>query len=79
MEALLARLQLLEDRADIADLIAQFGPAVDALEGDRLGALWAPDGGYLVGDEFALWGTEVRALTELPAHQAYVAKGCGHV
>ncbi len=39
-EALERRLQVLEDRAEIADLIARYGPAADSGDADAVAALW---------------------------------------
>lgn len=74
-----ARLRALEDRAELAELIARYGPIVDAGQGELLGELWTPDGRYAIGDEFSLAGEQVPALTELPDHRAYLAAGCGHL
>lgn len=74
-----ARLQLLEDRAEIADLLASYGPIVDSGDGQRLAEIWATDGVYVVGDEFQFDSDQVTSLTELPGHQQYLSAGCGHV
>lgn len=74
-----ARLQRLEDRADIIELIAKYGPIVDAGEGRLLGELWTKTGRYEIGDDFAFEAGDLAGLTELPTHQAYLAAGCAHV
>lgn len=38
---LLDRVRLLEDRAEIASLIAAYGPLVDAADGQGVAGLWA--------------------------------------
>ncbi|WP_427869535.1 nuclear transport factor 2 family protein [Leucobacter luti] len=78
-ERLAERLGVLEDRAEISDLVARYGPIVDSGSGAALGEIWTPDGRYEVGDEFALAGPDVPGLTELPPHQAYLREGCAHV
>lgn len=72
------RLKRLEDRIEIEDLIARYGPVVDSGEGTALADMWARDGRYRVGAEHDLVGAEVAALTEIPGHQAYLTRGCGH-
>lgn len=79
VEALTRRVRALEDRAEIAELLASFGPTVDSLAGSNLVSMWTSGGEYRVGEEFAFRGAELAGLTELPGHQAYVAAGCGHV
>lgn len=74
-----ARLRALEDRAELQELIAKYGPIVDSGDGALLEELWTSDGRYLIGDEFALTSAEMPSLTELPSHQAYLASGCAHV
>lgn len=74
-----ARIQALEDRAAITDLIASYGPIVDSGDGFRLADMWVADGGeYLIGDEFELKGQEIPELTERSGHQDYLAAGCSH-
>lgn len=56
-ESMLDRIQALEDRAEIVQLIARYGPAVDDREFDALGALYTSDavfdsaGGAIQGRE----------------------------
>lgn len=73
------RVQRLEDRAEIADLIARYGPIVDAGEGGQLAELWSDDGEYVIGDEYRFTGNQITGLTELEAHQNYLAAGCAHM
>src|SRR4051794_8725662 len=46
LERLAARLQRVEDELAIRRLILSYGPAADAGETGRAGALWADDGEY---------------------------------
>ena len=46
MEALTARMQRVEDELAIRRVILSYGPAADAGETARAGALWADDGEY---------------------------------
>ena len=79
MDEILARLRALEDRAEIAELIARYGPIVDSGEGDLLRDVWTPEGVYRIGQEHAMSGDEIPALTALPGHQEFLQGGCGHV
>ncbi|MBS1699052.1 MAG: nuclear transport factor 2 family protein [Actinobacteria bacterium] len=72
------RLRALEDRAEIAELIARYGPAVDAGDGERAAALWAPEGTYQF-DDTVLDADGVRTLVHYDTHVEYMRRGCGHV
>jgi len=76
--ALLARVQALEDRAEIAALLSRYGPAVDTLDGDAVAALWSEPGSYSF-DDTVLTGDAIGGLVDLPQHRALVAAGCGHL
>lgn len=72
------RLRALEDRAEIAELIAGYGPAVDSGEGDAVAALWTDDGTYQF-DETVLDADGIRGLVEYDTHVEYMRRGCAHV
>lgn len=72
------RVRALEDRAAINDLIARYGPAADAGDGDAVGALWAEDGEYWIGGS-VLTGSEIAGLVEFDTHREYLSRGCAHV
>jgi uncharacterized protein (TIGR02246 family) len=75
---LAARLRRLEDDRDIRQLIASYGPAVDAGDPDATARLWATDGVYDV-DGWRMEGrADVHAMISSQAHQKLVAKGCCH-
>ncbi len=80
MAALQQRLQALEDREAIRQLIARYGPAVDSQRLQDAAAIWAEDGRYSV----AGFGTHqgraaLTALLQAPHHQQLLADGCAHV
>jgi uncharacterized protein (TIGR02246 family) len=78
LDELAARLRRLEDDRDIRQLIASYGPAVDAGDADAAARLWASDGVYDV-DGWRMEGREaVHAMVSSAAHQNLVAKGCCH-
>jgi uncharacterized protein (TIGR02246 family) len=75
---LVARLRRLEDDRDIRQLIASYGPAVDAGDADAAARLWSSDGVYDV-DGWRMEGrTDIHAMVRSAAHQNLVAKGCCH-
>jgi uncharacterized protein (TIGR02246 family) len=75
---LAARLRRLEDDRDIRQLIASYGPAVDAGDPDAAAHLWATDGIYDV-DGFRMEGrADIHTMVSSAAHQNLVAKGCCH-
>jgi uncharacterized protein (TIGR02246 family) len=78
LDELAARLRRLEDDRDIRQLIASYGPAVDAGDPDAAARLWASDGIYDV-DGWRMEGrADVHAMVASAAHQDLVAKGCCH-
>jgi hypothetical protein len=77
--ALEGRLRLLEDRLEILQLIASYGPAVDSRSARATAALWADDGSYDFGGPPLVGAEAVGDLVNLGTHTAYVARGCAHV
>ena len=78
LDELTSRLRRLEDDRDIRQLIASYGPAVDAGDPDAAARLWASDGVYDV-DGWRMEGREeIHAMVSSAAHQNLVAKGCCH-
>jgi len=74
------RLQAIEDREAIRDLIARYGPLADAGEAAALAALWAEDGSYGVGGMGESRGREaIAGLIDGPTHRDLMAAGCAHV
>lgn len=83
MSDLEARVRALEDRLEIIDIIAAYGPAVDSGDGASVAQMWAEDGEYTFGAGGAgtttLTGPDVGELVDLPGHRGYMTRGCGHV
>lgn len=73
------RLRRLEDRAEIADLIACYGPAVDSGAGAELPRLWTADGEYRIGPDAVVTADQLSGLVAWDTHQEYLAAGCAHV
>lgn len=79
-DALAARLQALEDREAIRDLIARYGPAADSGDAEGAAALFAPEGVYAVGGMGESRGRPaIAALLRGPVHQQLMADGCAHL
>ncbi len=77
--ALEARLQLLEDKDEIGQIIARFGSAVDSLSGDATADLWTADGVYDFGSAALEGRAQLAGLVKLTTHTSYVNQGCAHV
>jgi hypothetical protein len=73
-----ARLRAAEDRAEILEVIARYGPAVDSVNGEAVRALFADDGTYeLEGWSFTHETMDQTVETDL--HVRYVAAGSAHI
>ena len=74
------RLQRLEDREAIRDLIARYGPLADRGDADGVAALWTENGRYTIaGFGSATGHAEIAALITGATHQQLMADGCAHV
>ena len=74
------RLQRLEDRAAIADLLAHYGPRADSGNADGVARLWTPDGIYAVGGYGEASGhSAIGDLIRSPTHQGLMQSGCAHI
>ena len=76
--ALERRLQRLEDERAIEQMIARYGPLVDAGDADSAAALWAEDGTYDVEGWSMRNRAEVAAMVRSPDHQGLIGRGCCH-
>lgn len=83
VDQLSARLASLEARAEIMDLIARYGPAVDSGDAESTAALWSEAGQYsytLDEGTDTLHGRDgMRAMVHGPMHQGIIADGAGHL
>lgn len=74
-----SRLRALEDRLEICDLIASYGPLVDAGDAAATAALWTDEGVYDV-DTGRYEGAEgIAAMVESEGHQWLLDRGCAHI
>ena len=80
LEALAARVARIEDELAIRRVILTYGPAADAGETARAGALWADDGAYdWDAERPALQGPDaVAAMLQGEGHQSLIARGVAH-
>lgn len=80
MDAMERRLATLEDREEIRNLIATYGPLADSGKAEAVAALWTADGEYeVVGFATARGRAAIAGLIEGPTHQGLIAQGCAHV
>ena len=78
--ALQNRLQALEDRQAIAQLLASYGPAVDSNRLQAAADLWAEDGQYAVAGFGSHTGRgALLDLLAAPHHQQLLQAGCAHI
>ena len=74
------RLRAIEDRLAIYQIVCGYGYAVDGLNTEAIGALYAPDGVYAVGDIEPFVGRDhIAAMTSFAPHLELVNGGCAHV
>lgn len=78
LQALEERLQLLEDVLAITQLVARYGPLVDAGAADAVAALWAEDGGYDVEGWSMRSRSDVHDMVLSEGHQHLIHGGCSH-
>ena len=74
-----ARLQVLEDRLAIGELIASYGPLVDAGDADGAAALWTEDGTYDVDTGVYEGRQGIAEMVRSPEHQGLLGRGCAHL
>ncbi len=79
LQDLSARVAALEDRQAITDLMASYGPAVDAGDPDAVATLWTDDGVYDVDTGVMHGRDEIAAMVVGERHQGYVRGGCAHI
>jgi hypothetical protein len=80
LEQLAVRLQRVEDELAIRQVILSYGPAADAGETARAGALWAADGEYdWDPNQAPLQGPDaVGRMLQGRGHQALIGEGVAH-
>ncbi|HNO39497.1 MAG TPA: nuclear transport factor 2 family protein [Marmoricola sp.] len=78
LAALEDRLQRVEDELAITQMLAAYGPLVDAGEPEPVAALWAKDGSYSVEGWTMLTRADVHAMVTSDAPQGLIANGSCH-
>ncbi|MGF7121665.1 nuclear transport factor 2 family protein [Rhodococcus sp. TAF43] len=79
VQSLVERVQLLEDKIAIQEIMTAYGPAVDSGDADRVGALFAEDGVYDVDMRIMRGRAEIMEMVRTRPHQDYIGGGCGHL
>lgn len=79
LTALEARVRELEDRAEIFQLMAAYGPAVDSCTEHAVAALWTEDGIYDTDGHCFVGAEDVGKLVYGDMHQGFVKSGSAHV
>ncbi len=80
LESLAARVQLLEDREALRNLIAHYGPLADSGDSEAVSQLWDIDGSYQVLGFAAASGQKaIAGLIESDEHQSLMRDGCAHL
>ncbi|HEX2893741.1 MAG TPA: nuclear transport factor 2 family protein [Marmoricola sp.] len=74
-----ARLRHLEDERDIRQLVAAYGPLVDAGAAPEVAELWTSDGVYDVDEVYLEGHDQLAAMVLSKAHQSWIQAGCAHV
>ncbi|MGW3283433.1 nuclear transport factor 2 family protein [Streptomyces sp. NPDC001002] len=80
VEELTQKVRALEDQAEIAQLVAQYGPAVDSGSGEAAAELWTRDGVFDVVGHFTMHGHEgISGMVHGTGHQHLISNGAAHV
>ncbi|ETT27295.1 hypothetical protein RAJCM14343_2240 [Rhodococcus aetherivorans] len=79
VQSLLARVQLLEDKIAVQEIVTAYGPAVDAGDADAVGELWTEDAVYDVDMRTMNGRKEILEMVRTRPHQDYIHEGCGHL
>jgi ketosteroid isomerase-like protein len=75
-----ARLRAIEDQLAIYQLVSAYGYGIDGRNKDILGAIYAEDGVYAVGDTGRFEGREmIQDISDMQAHIDLVNDGCAHI
>lgn len=76
---LAARLERIERRLALYDLIATYGPAVDSGSAEATAGLWAQDGSYDFGDAVLPDRRAIEEMVKGRHHQGLIAAGAAHL
>ncbi len=76
---LVARVEHLEAKLAITELMTAYGPAVDSGSADAVARLWTEDGVYDVDTGILRGHAEIVAMVRSQAHQRWITGGCAHM
>jgi hypothetical protein len=79
LQALEARVRLLEDQLAIYQVMAAYGPAADAGATDQAIALWTEDGIYDLHARVMVGHEEIAGELEGEWHQGLIGRGSAHI
>lgn len=78
-DALAARLQAVEDRLAIIQLLASYGPAVDSGDAEATAGIWTADGVYDSYPAPMHGHDDLVAMVGSDLHQGLINGGCAHL
>ncbi|MDG3011667.1 nuclear transport factor 2 family protein [Rhodococcus sp. D2-41] len=78
-QRLVERVEALEAKIAINDLITTYGPAVDSGCAEAVASLWTEDGVYDVDTGVMNGSKAIEAMVRSKAHQSWIGGGCGHL
>lgn len=78
-DALEARVELIERKLALYELIASYGPAVDSGLAERAAQAWTDDGTYDFGDAVLAGRDRIAAMVTSRQHQGLIAGGAAHI
>lgn len=76
---LVSRVERIERRLALYELIASYGPAVDSGSARAAADLWNPDGSYDYGDRTLTGRAAIEAMVEGGHHQGLIEAGAAHI
>jgi SnoaL-like protein len=79
LQALEARVRLLEDQLAIYQVMAAYGPAADAGATDQAVALWTDDGAYDLHARVMVGHEDIARELEGEWHQGLIGRGSAHI
>ncbi|MFI9411329.1 nuclear transport factor 2 family protein [Nocardia gamkensis] len=79
IDALLRRIQIMEDKWQILELLATYGPAVDSGSADGTAEIWLENGIYDVDSGLLSGRDDLRAMVAGEVHQNFILNGSAHM
>jgi SnoaL-like domain len=78
LDRLERRVAQLEDEAEIARLIASYGPLADSSQGDAVQAMWVEEGGTYELQGYHFTSADMAATVTSDLHRRFVSRGSAH-